>query len=136
MGECTLQATPGTLTARVEAADQENLGQLQDLVTTHMGRFSRREPLSAEWQPFETSVDESGETERPAPPRQRRGGRARVMVVGAAVVAVALHLALGGSVLADTPWTGWAVGFVVTAVLVKVTAVGGLAIRRGRPRTG
>ncbi|WP_406449502.1 DUF2218 domain-containing protein [Streptomyces sp. NBC_01622] len=47
----TLRATPGLLRVRVEAGDQENLGRLQDLVTTHIGRFSRRDPLRVEWQP-------------------------------------------------------------------------------------
>jgi hypothetical protein len=55
-GQCTLQAVPGTLRVRVEADDQENLGRLQDLVTTHIGRFSRRDPLRVEWQPSEAST--------------------------------------------------------------------------------
>ncbi|WP_427917556.1 DUF2218 domain-containing protein [Streptomyces sp. cg40] len=50
-GQCTLRATPGLLRVRVEAEDRENLGRLQDLVTTHIGRFSRRDPLRVEWQP-------------------------------------------------------------------------------------
>ncbi|MFD8926113.1 hypothetical protein [Streptomyces mirabilis] len=52
----------------------------------------------------------------------------------AAVVAV--HLGLGGAVLADTRWTGWAVDFVFTAAVVKIGVVGSLAVRRGRRRTG
>ncbi|MEV0742511.1 DUF2218 domain-containing protein [Streptomyces sp. NPDC050549] len=50
-GQCTLRATPGLLRVRVEADGQENLGRLQDLVTTHVGRFSRCDPLRVDWQP-------------------------------------------------------------------------------------
>ncbi|WP_078651244.1 DUF2218 domain-containing protein [Streptomyces xylophagus] len=59
-GQCTLQATPGTLRVHIEAEDQENLGRLQDLVTTHIGRFSRRDPLRVEWEPSEAIVDTPG----------------------------------------------------------------------------
>ena len=130
-GQCTLQAVPGTLRVHVEADDQENLGRLQDLVTTHIGRFSRRDPLRVEWQPSEASVDAPGEA---VPPRQRHGGRARFVLIGVAVVAVALHLAFGGTVLAHTPWTGWVLGFLVTVVVTKVALVGGFALRRHRSR--
>ncbi|MFI6405968.1 DUF2218 domain-containing protein [Streptomyces sp. NPDC050548] len=127
-GRCVLRATPGLLTVRVEADDPENLGRLRDLVTTHLGRFSRRDPLTVEWQQSETS-DEAV----PAP--QRRGGRARFGVIGVAVIAVALHLGLGGAVLTRTSWTGWLVGFLVTVVVVKVALVGGFTLHRHRRRT-
>jgi hypothetical protein len=48
-GQCTLRALPGTLQVRVEADDQENLERLQDLVSTHLARFSKRDPLRVEW---------------------------------------------------------------------------------------
>ncbi|WP_067016453.1 DUF2218 domain-containing protein [Streptomyces dysideae] len=130
-GLCTLRATPGTLTLRIEAPDEENLQRLQDLVTTHLGRFSRRDPLTVNWQ-------RSGATDaQPAEPvtrRRRHGGRTGLAVAAAVLVMVAVHLELGGAVLADTPWTGWAVGFVVTAVLVKVGIVASLALRRAHRR--
>ncbi|MGW3104456.1 DUF2218 domain-containing protein [Streptomyces sp. NPDC001100] len=50
-GQCTLRAAPGLLRVCVEAEDQENLGRLQDLVATHIGRFSRRDPLRVVWRP-------------------------------------------------------------------------------------
>ncbi|MDV7220206.1 DUF2218 domain-containing protein [Streptomyces prunicolor] len=50
-GQCTLQAVPGALRVRVEADDRENLERLQDLVDTHIARFSRRDPLRVEWEP-------------------------------------------------------------------------------------
>jgi hypothetical protein len=58
------------------------------------------------------------------------------VLIGVAIVAVALHLTLGGTVLAHTPWTGWVLGFVVTVVVAKAALVGGLALRRHRSRIG
>ncbi|WP_406118496.1 DUF2218 domain-containing protein [Streptomyces sp. NBC_00989] len=132
-GQCTLHAAPGTLRVRIEADDQENLERLQDLVSTHIGRFSRRDPLRVEWQSSGASVDAPGRAT--TPPHQLHGGRTRFVVIGVAVVAVALHLALGGTVLAHTSWTGRVVGFLVTVVAVKMTLVG-LALRRHRSRIG
>lgn len=133
-GQCILQALPGRLRVHVEADDQENLERLQDLVSSHIGRFSRRDPLRVEWRSAEATVDAPGEGA--VPPHQRPGGRTRFIVIGVAAVAVALHLALGGTVLAHTSWTGWVVGFLVTAVAVKAALVGGLALRRHRSRIG
>ena len=130
-GRCTLRAAPGLLTVRVEADDPESLGRLRDLVTTHLGRFSRRDPLTVEWQPTEAP-----KTFGEAPPApERRGGRARFVVIGVAVIAVALHLGLGGAVLTRTSWTGWVVGFLVTVVVVKAALMGGFALHRHRRRT-
>ena len=133
-GRCTLQALPGTLRVRVEADDRENLERLRELVSTHIDRFSRRDPLRVEWQPSVTPVDAPGEAT--VPPRRRPGNRTRFAVIGVAAVAVALHLALGGTVLARTPWTGWVVGFLVTVVALKAALVGGLALHRHRSRIG
>jgi hypothetical protein len=49
-GECTLRATPGTLTLRAEAADEENLRRIQDLVASRLERFGRRDQLTVTWQ--------------------------------------------------------------------------------------
>ncbi|WP_328675368.1 DUF2218 domain-containing protein [Streptomyces sp. NBC_00343] len=56
-GQCTLRALPGTLRVHIEADDQENLDRLQDLVSTHISRFSRRDPLRVEWQSPGADVD-------------------------------------------------------------------------------
>lgn len=55
------------------------------------------------------------------------------MAVG--VLAVAVHLGLGGVLLANWRWTGWAVGVVLAVVLLKVTVLTGLGrfvVRRNR----
>jgi hypothetical protein len=37
-GRCTMRATAGTLTLRAEAADEENLQRVQDIVAGDIGR--------------------------------------------------------------------------------------------------
>ena len=49
-GQCTLQATPGTLTLRAEAADQESLQRVQDIVARDIERFGKRNQLTVSWQ--------------------------------------------------------------------------------------
>jgi len=49
-GRCTLDADSTTLTVRVEAADDEHLELVQDLVTTDLERFGKRERLVVAWQ--------------------------------------------------------------------------------------
>ncbi len=48
-GQCTMQATPDTLTLRAEATDEESLQRIQDLVTGHLERFGRRDHLRVNW---------------------------------------------------------------------------------------
>jgi hypothetical protein len=49
-GECTLRVTPGTLTLHAEAADEENLRLIQDLIASRLERFGRRDQLKVTWQ--------------------------------------------------------------------------------------
>jgi hypothetical protein len=138
-GRCTMQAAPNVLTLRLEAADEEKLRQLQDLVTGHVERFGRRERLAVTWRRPEAPAS-PGETiiatpvpERGAMQRRRNVRRIGLIVAGALVIAV--HLGLGGALLADWRWTGWAAGVVLAVVLAKVivlTGLGRLAIRRGK----
>jgi hypothetical protein len=48
-GQCTLQAAPGVLTLRAEAADEDSLARLQNLVAERLERFGRREHLKVAW---------------------------------------------------------------------------------------
>lgn len=50
-GQCTMRAGPGTLTLRVEAADEEKLLGIQELIAANLQRFGRRDQLSVTWQP-------------------------------------------------------------------------------------
>jgi hypothetical protein len=45
-----MQASPDTLTVRAEAADEENLRRVQDLVAARLGRFGRHDHLTVIWQ--------------------------------------------------------------------------------------
>jgi hypothetical protein len=49
-GQWTMQAFPGRLAVRVEAADQENLRRIQGLFTARLQKFGRRENLTVKWQ--------------------------------------------------------------------------------------
>ena len=49
-GQCTLQATPNMLTLRAEAASEENLRRVQEIVASDMERFGKREHLQVTWQ--------------------------------------------------------------------------------------
>jgi hypothetical protein len=49
-GQCVLRADGGALTLRAEAADAETLALIENLITSHLDRFSRREPLTVTWQ--------------------------------------------------------------------------------------
>jgi len=59
-GGWTMQATPGTLTLRAEAADQASLQRIQDMLTTRLEKFGRREHLTVTWQKAATPAGEPG----------------------------------------------------------------------------
>jgi hypothetical protein len=48
-GRCAVQAGPDTLTVRAEAANEENLQGIQDLITRNLERFGRRDHLKVTW---------------------------------------------------------------------------------------
>jgi hypothetical protein len=49
-GQCTMQATPGTLTLRAEAADEESLQRVQNIIARNIERFGKRHQLTVTWQ--------------------------------------------------------------------------------------
>jgi hypothetical protein len=49
-GQCTMQATPGTLTLRAKAADEESLQRVQGIVARDIERFGKRDLLTVTWQ--------------------------------------------------------------------------------------
>jgi hypothetical protein len=48
-GRCTLQATPAALTLRAEAADEDNLQHVREILTGHIERFGRRDHITVTW---------------------------------------------------------------------------------------
>jgi hypothetical protein len=59
-GGWTMQAAPGVLRLRAEAADEASLRRIQDMLTTRLEKFGRRERLTVTWQPTGTAAAESG----------------------------------------------------------------------------
>ena len=49
-GQCTMQASSGTLTLRAEAADEERLQRVQDIIARDIDRFGKRNQLTVSWQ--------------------------------------------------------------------------------------
>jgi hypothetical protein len=143
-GRITLRATPGVLSLHAEAAADDDLRRLQDLVVGHIERFGRREGLRVHWQslspdtPAPPPADAAVAVDVIQPPAGETGprrGRFRAMGLGGVVVLVlAVHLGLGGVLLSSWRWTGWAVGGLLAAVLVKVALMGWFAIRRSPRR--
>jgi uncharacterized protein len=50
-GEAVLHAEDGILRMRVNAADQESLQRLEQVVGSHLVRFGQRDELQVEWNP-------------------------------------------------------------------------------------
>ena len=48
-GRCTLEATATALLLRVEAAGEDGLRRLQDIIAADLGRFGRRDHLTVNW---------------------------------------------------------------------------------------
>jgi hypothetical protein len=48
-GQCTITADANTLTLRIQAATDEELGRIQDIITRDLKRFGRRDQLNLVW---------------------------------------------------------------------------------------
>lgn len=48
-GRCTLHADEDTLVLRIDAATDDGLRQIKDVLTRDLERFSRRDPLTVTW---------------------------------------------------------------------------------------
>jgi len=48
-GQCTITADTSRLTVRIQATDEESLRRIQDIVTTDLHRFGRRDHLTVTW---------------------------------------------------------------------------------------
>jgi len=147
-GQCTLRANPDTLTLRAEAADEEKLRRLQDLLARRLEGFGRRDQLKVDWQRPDAPTIRDPSTTPHGPATNtastptgkaaaRRGRRATIALLAAGGLAVAVHLGLFGAVLASR-WAGWAADAVIAVVLLKVIIVAGhlvvgrLVVRRGK----
>ncbi|MEE1672173.1 DUF2218 domain-containing protein (plasmid) [Streptomyces sp. WAC07094] len=131
-GRCTLQAGPDSLTLRVEAADRDSLQRIQHLVTGRMQKIGERDALvtwrqaDADHQPHDPATDSA----RKAASHPRR--RAALGLIAIIVLVVAVHLGLGGLLVASSWGTHWVIGVVMAIIVLHVLS--GLVIRRRKPR--
>ncbi|WP_279340610.1 DUF2218 domain-containing protein [Sphaerisporangium perillae] len=139
-GKCTLAAEGNILDVRIEAADEDGLAQIQDVITRDLDRFSRRAPLVVTWQTTEAAsvmppLEARGTTlSRQGAPGWVRANLQTIVLVVAGALVLAVHLGLAGTILADSRWTGFAGNAVLAIVVLKVAliAVGRLRIHRRR----
>jgi hypothetical protein len=141
-GRWTLQATANTLTMRVDAADEDTLGQLQEGIAGRLQRIGRRDQLAVTWRRPDMSVAPDGQAAGAAHTgagKHRRLSRLGTigLVIGGALV-VAAHLGAGGAALATSAWTGWATNIVLVLILLKLlflaghVVLGGFLVRHGK----
>lgn len=57
-GQLALHASPGELTVRASADNQENLQRIQDMTGDRLAKFGRREHLDIQWTPITGTVGE------------------------------------------------------------------------------
>jgi hypothetical protein len=56
-GQWTMQAIPGALRVRAEAADEPDLQRIQDLITARLENLGRREHLTVSWRRLQTPAE-------------------------------------------------------------------------------
>jgi hypothetical protein len=130
-GRCTLEAGPDTLILRAEAANEDDLRRIQELLAWNLIRFGRRDQLTVTWRPADattpgeistpTSTDPAPRA--PAAPRRAPRGRMVLTVTGVlgVMLTVAVHLGLGSGVVAASRWLGWtAFGLVAVPIVIVI----------------
>ena len=55
-GRCALQAGPGSLTLRADAADEDSLARIEDMIAGRLEKFGRRENLSVTWRRTQAEI--------------------------------------------------------------------------------
>ncbi|MFG2167101.1 DUF2218 domain-containing protein [Micromonospora chersina] len=137
-GEATLTADGNSLTVRIDAANEDGLTQIRDIIAGDFARFSRRDPVVVAWQRLD-SPDEAAVRDAVGMPSGKRRGVRRshlqsAVFAVAVVLVAAVHVGLAGSVLAESRWTGRAANVVVVLVAVKIAfiAVARFKIRQRR----
>ena len=135
-----MEATPSVLVLWAQASDEVGLRRVVDVVTAHLGGYSRRGPLTVRWQrelqPEHQDAEHSGGAasgrEGELAVAGRGGHRRAAVLVGVVIVVVAVHLGLGSWLLTSSCWTGTAIGTVLAIVVAKAAAVGLVSVRRAR----
>ncbi|MFD8033955.1 DUF2218 domain-containing protein [Streptomyces sp. NPDC059717] len=135
-GRCTLQAGPDSLTLRIEAADRDSLQRIQHLVTVRMQKVGKRDALQVTWRQADADHEPDGpvtattdSARKAASPPRRRAALGLIAII---VLVVAVHLGLGGLLMASSPGTHWVIGVVMAIILLHVLS--GFVIRRRKTR--
>ena len=55
-GRCVLKAGPSSLALHADAADEESLMRIQDMIAGRLEKFGRRENLSVTWHRTQTEI--------------------------------------------------------------------------------
>lgn len=136
-GKCTLAADAGTLTLLIDAADEDGLAQIRDVISRDFERFSRRDQLTVTWQRHETPGAAPFRHTGGMTPKRRRGVPSNlqtILLTLAVVLVIGLHVGLAGTVAADSWWTGVAINIVVALVVLKIALVAWARFRIRRRR--
>lgn len=139
---CALEATTEALNVRIEAADEDGLRRLQDMVTRRLETIGSRDQLKVNWEEplVLTSINGEGGTATAGLGEGAAGsGRSRrtALVGGVGVVALALHM-FGGMfmpVLVGLLAWRWASNIavgVVALVVLKLVMMAAGALFVGR----
>jgi hypothetical protein len=137
-GHCTLAAEEHALTLRIDAADDDGLTRIREVIDRDLQRFSQRDPVTVTWRPGEPAG--IAPVQSPPTSKSRQGiprWRLQTIVLAlAAVLLVALHVGLAGVVVAKSRWIGIGTNVVVALVALKLALVAWarLATRRRRAR--
>jgi hypothetical protein len=138
-GQCTLAATTGTLTLRIDAPHDDGLTQIRDVIDRDLERFSRRDPLTVTWQRSGTpgAAPFPPTSAVTPPPRQGlpRPHRQTILLALAVVLAIGLHLGLAGAVVAQSRWTGVAINVLAALAVLKITLIAWARFATRRRRT-
>jgi hypothetical protein len=135
MGQCNVWVDAAGLTARIDAAGEDELEQIQAIIGADLNRITRGEDIRVTWQ----RVDAVSRPNRLHPPgirshslMDRRRRACIVAVAGVVALVLVLHAGLGVA-LVKTPIAGAAIAVIVLVVLLKLVIVtAGLARRRAR----
>lgn len=123
-GRCTLQAAERTLTVNVEATTPDALRQIQHMVAGDLERFGRRDGLTVNWPPPDatTAPDADAPNDTRTVPAVL-GRRSAILLALLIAALLAIHLGLGGAILAHTGWAGLSTGVIIAVVFAKLLLV-------------
>jgi uncharacterized membrane protein YcjF (UPF0283 family) len=114
---------------RAEAADEESLRRLQDLVAHRLETIGRRDRLKVTWERSEAPETEEPDQAIGASPAHtghaaaHRGRHTKIALIAVGALVVAIHLGLLGTAFASSRWTKWGADIILLIVVVKLVVV-------------